>query len=122
MNSTTSTKNPTAQSLSTAQSPTATSGTQKAPSGQPSPFSNQSPLRRTIYLLATDHGFIADHSRRLVDDASSFYTHRYQDALTYLSQEAASIRAKAISGVEPTVDVMALELSCPRDQYPYGWQ
>ena len=121
MNSTTSTKNPTAQCLSTALSPTATSGTQKAPSVPASSSSNQSPLRRTIFLLATEKGFIADHSKKQVDDSTSFYTHRYEDALSYFSQDAANLRAQSIVDIEPTITVAAIELLCPRDQYPSGW-
>ena len=121
MNSTTSTKNPTAQCLSTALSPTATSGTQRAPSAPASPSLNQSPLRRTIFLLATEKGFIADHSKKQVDDSTSFYTHRYEDALSYFSQDAANLRAQSIIDIEPTITVAAIELLCPRDQYPSGW-
>jgi hypothetical protein len=121
MNSTTSTKNPTAQSLSTALSPTATSDTQKAPSGQPSPFSNSSPLRRTVYLLATTQGFIADHSKKQVDDSTSFYTHHYEEALSYFSQDAAALRAQSIIDIEPSIEVKPIELYCDPRHYPYGW-
>ena len=69
----------------------------------------------------TEKGFIADHSLKQVDDSTSFYTTRYEEALTYCSQEAATIRAQAIADVEPTIDIAAIELLCPRSQYPYGW-
>ena len=121
MNSTTSTKNPTAQCLSTALSPTATSGTQRAPSAPASPSLNHSPLRRTLFLLATEKGFIADHSKKLVDDSSSFYTTRYEEALSYVTQDAANLRAQSIIDIEPTITVAEIELLCPRDQYPSGW-
>ena len=69
----------------------------------------------------TEKGFIADHSKKLVDDNSGFYTHRYEDAIGYSSQEAAALRAKAIIGDEPSVTVVAVEFLCPPNQYPWGW-
>ena len=56
-----------------------------------------------------------------MDDSSNFYTHRYEESLTYLSQDAAALRAQAIIDIEPTITVAAVELVCPRDQYPWGW-
>lgn len=70
----------------------------------------------------TDRGFIADHSKKQVDDSTSFYTNNVDEALGYLDQDAAATRAQAIADVEPSVNVMPVELLCPRDQYPYGWQ
>jgi len=105
----------------TARSSSATSPDRKEQSAPASPFSIQSPLRRTLYLLATTKGFIADHSKWLVDDASNFYTTKYEEALSYLSYEAAALRAQAIVHLDPSVTVTPLEVFCPPGQYPYGW-
>ena len=121
---TTLTNSPAASTLHTsriAESSSAISPSKKAPSAPASPSLNQSPLRRTIFLLATEKGFIADHSKKQVDDSTSFYTHRYEDALSYFSQDAANLRAQSIIDIEPTIEVAAIELLCPRDQYPSGW-
>ena len=74
-----------------------------------------------MYLLATTQGFIADHSKKQVDDSTSFYTHRYEEALSYFSQDAAALRAQAIIDIEPSIEVKQIELYCDRGQYPYGW-
>jgi hypothetical protein len=74
-----------------------------------------------LYLLATTQGFIADHSKKQVDDSTSFYTHRYEEALSYFSQDAATLRAQSIIDIEPSIEVKAVELYCDRGQYPYGW-
>jgi hypothetical protein len=99
----------------------ATSPNRKAPSAPASPSSNSSPLRRTVYLLATTQGFIADHSKKQVDDSTSFYTHHYEEALSYFSQDAATLRAQSIIDIEPSIEVKAVELYCDPRHYPYGW-
>jgi len=105
---------------------TAASRSAPSPSGKgsfaaASPFLKDSPLRRTVFLLLTDQGFIADHSKKQVDDSTSLYTNRIEDALGYLDQDAAAMRAQAIADVDPSVSVTAVELFCDRGQYPYGW-
>ena len=76
-------------------------------------------IRRTLYLLSTHQGYIANHS--LVSDDSSIYTHDREKALAFIDQDSAAVRALDIQDIEPTVDVVAVDLVCPKSQYPYLW-
>jgi hypothetical protein len=72
-------------------------------------------------LLATPKGWIADYSKKPPEDDSAFTT-KYQHALSYTTVQAAMERARAISGIQPDVQVMTLELTCDPSTYPFGWE
>lgn len=76
-------------------------------------------VHRTLYLLSTSQGYIANNA--LVGDDSSIYTHEREKALTFIDHDSAAIRAIDIQDIEPTVDVVAIDLVCPKSQYPYLW-
>ena len=84
MNSTNSLQPSTRPTSMIAASSYAPSPNGKASSVAASASSKDLPLRRTIFLLMTDRGFIADHSKKQVDDSTSFYTNNVDEALGFL--------------------------------------
>ena len=91
----------------------------KQPLEPASPSSNRL-IRQTLYLLATPAGWIADHSKKPASH-QSFYTDRYELALSFTCFEAATMRAKAILDIEPAVTITPLEVLRPACSYPLNW-
>jgi len=78
-------------------------------------------IKVTRYLLATPKGWIADHSKK-PPEITSYYTQDYALALSYTTVQAAMERAKAITDIEPDIQVMTLEMTCDPSTYPFGWE
>lgn len=77
-------------------------------------------LHRTRYLLSTPNGWIADQSKKRANYRSP-YTEQLGQALSFVSFDAATERARTIYKFEPQIKVTHIEVVCTPRSYPLGW-